>query len=577
MRRIPWEIRIILLLVIVTTALYWPVLRAEFVAWDDNITIYQNPHLKGFSAENLTWMFTDVNYVMRYQPLAWLSWSLIYEFSGLRPFGYHLASLIGHCLNVVLVFVLLRKILLLAQTPTAANRKLLLICAALGAAIWALHPLRVEVVAWVSSFLHCQALFFLLLSALSYLEAHTPGQAAKNRSLWHWAAVWSFAASLLSYPIGLGFVVVLAVLDIFLLHRFPREQGRWWNAAARRVWLEKAVFAGAAVVVVGMNLMMRFHGTTYWPKPTSLTDFGVCERVLQACYIWSYYVWKPWIPFGLSPFYHRLIAFQRSDPVMLFSVVFVAGVTILLLARRARWSMLFAIWLCHLVLLVPVLGLTERPHFSSDRYSLVVSIIWALLLAAALFKVSQWSRHGFIALASAGAVAAFLAGLSAQQVLIWQNSVALFQHILKGVEGTSYCYDFYTRLGFACLAKHDAPHALYYFEKALASDPANALLQQSLGHVLFDLERIDDAIERYTEAARLKPDDANIRNDLGAALATRGHLNKAMEQFSTALRIDASSAQAHQNMARVLAQMGKPEEARSHLEKARPAAAPKAL
>jgi tetratricopeptide (TPR) repeat protein len=435
----------------------------------------------------------------------------------------------------------------------------------------------VEAVAWVSSFLHCQALFFLLLSALLYLEAHTPNQTARNRSLLHWLAVWSFAASLLSYPIGLGFVIVLAVLDIFLLHRFPREKGRWWNAAARRVWLEKATFAGAAVVVVGMNLMMRFQGTTYWPKPTSLADFGVYERVLQACYIWSYYVWKPWIPFGLSPFYDQLIAFQRSDPAMLFGLIFVAGVTLLLFLRRSRWPLLLAVWICHLVLLVPVLGLTERPHFSSDRYSLIVSILWALFLAGVLFKVSQWSRHGFIAMAGAGVVAAFLAGLSAQQVLIWQNSVALFQHILKGVEGTPYCYDFYTRLGFACLAKHDAPRALYYFEKALALDPSNALLHQSLGHVLFDLERFDDAIERYTEATRLKPDDANFRNDLGAALATRGDLDKALEQFTAALQIDSTSAKVQQNMARVLAQMGKGEEARIHLDKARPAAGRKEL
>jgi tetratricopeptide (TPR) repeat protein len=299
--------------------------------------------------------------------------------------------------------------------------------------------------------------------------------------------------------------------------------------------------------------------------------------MLQACYIWSYYVWKPWIPFDLSPFYDRLIAFQRADPMMLLSLVFVAGVTIVLLVRRARWPMLFALWLCHLVLLVPVLGLTERPHFSSDRYSLVVSIVWALLLAAALFKISQWSRHGFIAMAGTGAVAAFLAGLSAQQVLIWQNSVALFQHILKGVEGTPYCYDFYTRLGFAFLAKHEAPRALHYFEKALAWDPANALLHQSQGHVLFDLGRLDEAIERYTEAARLKPDDATIRNDLGAALATRGDLEKALEQFSAALRIDTTSVQAHQNMARILTRMGKPDDARIHLNQARPTAAPKEL
>src|SRR5207245_7488261 len=121
----------------------------------------------------------------------------------------------------------------------------------LGALLWARPPLRDEVVAWPSAFLHCQALLFLLVAALCYLEAATREPPDRNRKLFFWISVGSFAVSLLSYPIGLGFVVILVVMDFYPLKRVT---GSWWNAAARRVWLEKLPFVGVALLVLGITL-----------------------------------------------------------------------------------------------------------------------------------------------------------------------------------------------------------------------------------------------------------------------------------------------------------------------------------
>src|SRR6266487_3256336 len=129
------------MVMLITAAVYWRVLAAGFVYWDDDVEIYANPHLKGISAETLRWMFFGTGYVVRYQPLTWLTWSIIYELFGLRPIGYHLASWLFHCLDAGLVFWLIRKLLLIVQpSREAAPRHCpLVVCSALGALLWALH------------------------------------------------------------------------------------------------------------------------------------------------------------------------------------------------------------------------------------------------------------------------------------------------------------------------------------------------------------------------------------------------------------------------------------------------------
>src|SRR6266567_7536855 len=165
LRRYQSESLILVILMVVTATVFGRVLEAEFVLWDDDVEIYANPHLKGINPETLRWMFFETGYVARYQPLTWLTWSLIYEMFGLRAIGYHLASLLVHCVNTGAVFLLVRKLLLVLQSGELdrAKHNYLLCCAGLGALVWALHPLRVEPVAWVSAFLHCQALMFILI------------------------------------------------------------------------------------------------------------------------------------------------------------------------------------------------------------------------------------------------------------------------------------------------------------------------------------------------------------------------------------------------------------------------------
>src|ERR1035438_920996 len=139
-----------ILLFIVVGCVFLPALRNDFVQWDDDGAIYQNPHLKGLNMETLRWMFADLRYVWRYAPMFWLTREIIYDIQGLAPFGYHLVSLVVHSLNAVWLFLLLRKLLpiVLPVESKAAPNACRLVCPAFGALLWAVHPLRVEPVAW---------------------------------------------------------------------------------------------------------------------------------------------------------------------------------------------------------------------------------------------------------------------------------------------------------------------------------------------------------------------------------------------------------------------------------------------
>ena len=587
-----------------TAAVYWPVLTADFVYWDDDVEIYNNPHLKGLSPEALRWMFFETGYVVRYQPLTWLTWSIIYQFFHLRPLGYHLASWLFHCLDTGLVFWLIRKLLLIAQpahTNDAVDRHIAL-CSALGALLWALHPLRVEVVAWVSAFLHLQALFFLLVAALGYLESCSPSATAGRRRACYWISVASYAASLLSYPISLGFVIVPALLDVYVLKRFDHHGGVWRNPAARRIWLEKLPFLGVACLVLGITLVLRFHTSEQWERPADLSSFSGLHRIMQAFYIWAYYLWRPFVPFNLSPVYTTLVSFDPVAPPFLASAALICLVTLLLARNGRRWPGLLAAWLCYLVLLVPVLGLTEHPHYPSDRYGLVVGILWSLLAAGGLAKWSQPPAKRPATILALGLVTVLCARLTVQQIAHWKNSVTLFNYMIGQLGSDPYRADIYWRLGVTHLTREERAEAVASFQRAIEIDPHQIVAHYNLANIAFadrnwdlarghyaevlrtdpkDAEaqqhyaecclhtaRWDEAREHYAAALKAKPRDADLHTNLGIVLAALHDLAGAEEHFTQAVRLQPNLVSANYNLALALRQQGKTNEAQVYFDKA---------
>ena len=591
------------LLFVVVSCVFLPSLRNDFVEWDDDTSVYQNPQLSGLNIETLNWMFTDLRYVWRYMPLVWLTREIIYELQEMAPFGYHLISLVVHSLTAVWLFLLIRKLLpmVLPVEGKPAPNAYRLACPAFGALLWAVHPLRVEAVAWVSGYPHCQSAFFMLLSLWLYLEAVT--SLGNQWKRWcYWLSVLFYLASLFSFPSTLGLVPLLVILDVYPLRRFGHGQGRWWNAAALRIWVEKMPFAALALLAIGISLLARFHPPPGCAQPVSLAQFSLFARGMQACYVWSYFLWKPWVPFGLSPVYTTLVEFNPAAWPFLLSAALVIGLMVLLVWKRRQWPWALALWASYLVLLVPVLGLTEHPHYPSDRYSYIPAMLWSVLLVAGLFKLRCKPKIFAGSAAVSLVLIAILATMSIRQTRNWRDSVSLFECVLARLGNDPYRTDIYFRLGnvyvaqnrldeairqyreairlkpdyaeahnnlgAAFLNKGQTAEAIGQFKEALRLKPDDAQAHNNLGAALLNQGRTDEAISQFQEAIRLKPDDAGIRNNLRKALLKKGQLDEAICQFQEAIRLKPDDADAHNNLGAVLLEKGQIEEAISQLQEA---------
>ena len=274
---------IVFALVAVVFAVFFRTLESGFLRWDDDINVFENARVQGLTAENLRWMFTDFEQAIRYKPLSWLAWALVHEAFGLNPFGYHLANVLLHCTNAVLLFFLLRRLLRLAGSPAGRDSvephlerrdarsahassigkwgsteshptsALADACAAIGTLLWAVHPLRVEPVAWVTGLPYHLALCFALVATVFYLRSHAAEAEPSARHRDYWLAVVAFALAVLSYPIVLGYVAVLVALDFFPLRRF----GGASQAGLRRVLLDKLPFLALSLLLVAGTVYGR--------------------------------------------------------------------------------------------------------------------------------------------------------------------------------------------------------------------------------------------------------------------------------------------------------------------------------
>ena len=369
-------------LCLICVGVFYPGLRAGFVNWDDDTEILANPHIAGLSVENVRWAFTNYERTRRYQPLDWLSWQLNYQIGGLSPWGYHLGNLVEHLVCVVLLYLVVLRILRAWDVSGAGDGAVLYWAAGLGTLWWAIHPLRAEPVVWVTGRIYTQCTMFFLAAFWTYLKGQDEGTSRGARRGWYWASVVLFGCSLLSYAIVVGAAFAFLLLDIYPLRRVGGWSANgWWSAAARRVLLEEAPYFLAALAVGLVTLWARVHVTGIWDRPKTLAEFSLYSRVMQAFYTWAYYMVVPWAPFHLSPVYTRLFVFDPNDAVFLGSVALVVGVSVGVWKWRRIWPGVGMVWVYHLVMLVPLLGLTEHPHYTNDRYGQMEGLGFAVLLA----------------------------------------------------------------------------------------------------------------------------------------------------------------------------------------------------
>lgn len=499
-----------LALVVLTTFLR--VIGHDFVNFDDTFNFGSNPHVNGLSWENVQWAFTDTTYIPRYMPIGWLCYATNRQFFGLNPHGWHAASLVWHVADTLLLFLLLQLLLRASQGPENEQTEKgarawsigVPVCAALGALFWAINPLRVEAVAWATTQIYPLAMLFTLVWLIAWIRSRT-AVGTKAQSVWGWVSLMAFAASLLTYPLGIFAPVLLLALDVFPLRRAPVRRTDWVRRPGWLLLREKIPFLLLSAAALGMTVFARMGSAPQF-RPVTLDSFGILERSAQAAYVSAYYAWKPWAPFSLSPSYPTLHGFDPMDWRFLLSFAAVAAFALLAFVLYRRHPVVLAVFTCHILILIPVLGLSEYPHAAYDRYSYLPSLLWSALLAGVLWlcwERGRWAASGTVVLAI---VCAVFAGLSWRQTALWKNSVSFFEHTIASFGEHPSRSRFDELLGLECLSAGRTNEAIVHFQQA--------------AH--YDLLRTDRKLSNENVARRCERrlgDIADIKGDFSAAAA----------------------------------------------------------
>jgi tetratricopeptide (TPR) repeat protein len=507
---------------------FLPTLRQGFITYDDPIYVSENAHVKGgITWANAAWAMRSTE-ASNWHPLTWLSHMADCSLYGIEPWGHHLTNVLLHALNALLLFVALRRM-------TGAGWRSLLV-----AALFGLHPLHVESVAWISERKDVLSTAFWMLVILAYTARDE-----RLRGLRPGAGAY-YALSLLLFALGLMCKPMLVTLPCVLLLLDYWPLGRWGRSARAGRWLlvaEKIPFLliGAAVSVV--TLAAQRGGDAVG----SVDDFPVSVRVSNALLSYCGYLGKCLLPRGLSIFY----PFQSTPPPLwepVLAACLLAAVTAAALALARRRPYLLVGWLWFLGTLVPVIGLVQVGGQSmADRYTYVPLIGIFIIAAWGVCDLSGPRAAGQRAAGiTSAATVALLACLTLGQIRYWRDGVTLFRHAIAVTDNNWIAH---ANL-YATLTRSSSPEAREELRKTLNILAEFAQARETKGDQLLALPgRRQDAIKEYRAAVRIMPELAEPHFRLGTTLAgSPAGLPEAIEEFRTAVRLKPDSAEAHYDL-----------------------------
>jgi len=545
-----------LLVACLTVACFLPALRADFVLWDDDLNITGNRRYRGLSAGHLRWMFTTL-LGGHYQPLSWVTLGVDHALWGMNPAGYHLTSLLLHCLTAVAAYASL--LALLARTPTSGTYA----AAALGALFFALHPLRVESVAWITERRDVTSGLFFVLTLLAYMRMQRAEGAARRR--WLLASLAAFTLSLLSKAWGITLPAVLLALDLSPLGRLPGERGR----ARTRVLVEKLPWAilAAAGAVVAFAAQHRIEAMR------TIADHGPLERTLQAAYGICFYVWKTLAPVNLSPLYILPDDLSITMPRFAVPLLLVVASTVAALLVRRRHPWLLAAWIAYVAILSPVLGIVQTgPQLAADRYTYLASLPLAALFAAAVARaLARAPRRAPAVLAVAAAVVLLYGGAANRQTRVWHDSMSLWNHAIAVDAGNFVAW---TNRGWTQQIAGDLPAAIADYTEALRLRPSYPLALNDRGFARQMQGDVAGAIADYTLAIVHDPRYAEAVYNRGTAHHGRGDLAAALADYTQAIALDPSDPRYPNNRGLVRRALGDAAGAREDFRRALEVAEP---
>lgn len=525
-------------LLFATLAIYLQTTSFSFAGLDDGVYIYKNFHVqRGLTLQNIAWAFSF--HCCNWHPLTWLSHMLDCQLYGLNPAGHHLTNVLLHIANSILLFLLLVR--LTGYTWRSA----------FAAALFALHPLHVESVAWAAERKDVLSTLFMFLTILAY------SRYTAKRSIGRYiTVVITYALGLMAKPMLVSLPIVLLLLDYWPI--------RSKNCLSKLIIEKIPLFtmAGASCIV---TLLAQNAGGAV----RSFDTFPMSIRIANMFVAYMTYIWKMLWPSNLSFLYPHP---GKYIPLWLtaFCAVSLAIITILAIRNARKLPYIIVGWLWYVVIALPVIGLIQvGGQAIADRYTYVpiigLFIIISWLIPDLLSRLSLSASLRSVLLAvPAGVVIVLLIMTSRIQTGYWRSSETLYTHAFQATHG-----DYTIRCWMADLliAKGKPDEAISLLESARENKPGLAQVQNALGCIYAREKKPDRAFDEYNEAILIRPEFPEAHNNLGTLLASQGKLDKALVEFKEAARLEPRYAEANYNIAVILARNGNNDEAIRYFER----------
>jgi protein O-mannosyl-transferase len=520
------KIIIYILLTVVTWAVLRQVNQFDFINIDDDIYVTDNTHVRsGITLEGIRWAFSTT-YAEFWHPLTWLSLMLDYQLYGLNAGGYHVTNLIVHILSTLLLFLLFNRM-------TGEIWR-----SAFVAAFFALHPLRVESVAWIAERKDVLSVFFLMVTLCLYVY-YTEKPVIRR----YLPVLFFFICSLMSKPMVVTGPIIMVLLDYWPLGRFETQKG---NAVLWQLKEKTPLFILSAVFSI-ITLYAQYN--------PSVKHFPLAFRLAHAPVAFVTYLEKTFWPHDLAilyPFPDQLTTGQVMGAALL--IIFIS---IALIVLMKRLPYLFIGWLWYLVTLLPVIGITQiGTHSVHDLYTYLPSIGIALMLAwgIPLFFRSEGVRKKIL-LPAGIAILIILSVLSWRQCGYWKNSITLLNHDLQVTNGSIALVN--NNMGVSLAEEGKIKEAIYHYNEAIRLKPGYADAYNNKGTAYGKLKQYPLAIENFDKAIALKPDYVKAFYNRGTAYTYVGQYERAVESYSDAIRLNPGYIDAYYNRSVVYLRQGK--------------------
>jgi len=534
---------ICLFLVFCSLSLFRQVKDFNFLNYDDDLYVFENSQVKGgLTLKGICWSFKTTQ-GGNWHPLTWFSHMMDVEIYGLNPGRHHLTNVLFHTINTLLVFLIFRRM-------TGKEWE-----SGVVAILFAIHPIHVESVAWVSERKDVLSTLFWMLTMWAYLR-YVEQQNIRR----YLVVLFIFALGLMAKPMLVSLPFVLLLLDFWPIRRFCFEETDGiQNKRSTILFLlgEKLPLFLFSFVTGVVTFFAQLHSGAV----RSSEVYSLSIRMANALMSYALYIKKTIWPFDLAvPYPH-----PGMVPIGKFATAFLVLMTITFIVIKSgrRHPYLIVGWLWYIGTLIPVIGIVQvGSQAMADRYTYVPSMGLFIIIAWGGAELAlKWRIGKRILVAIAASIFTILITTAWFQIRYWKNSITLFKHAIDITENN---YVAYNNLGLTLAEKGRLKEAVHYYSEGLKINPHYIKLHNNLGDARLRLGNIDGAIDHFKQALRIKPTYAKAHFNMGTALLAQDKLDDAIRHFNAGLQTRPNDPTAHNNLGNALQKQGRLDEAMRH-------------